>query len=283
MVTQITPMIQFLDMCKQFFRVTGFALWSLLWLHQSGWAQQTQPLPDSVVVSDSAQAPGGYQNESSASTPGQDSVHLSSPSSEEAALLRKVPDSVLSNSKADKDYAYANDPAYWKSHPDRDNDKFSQLLFSWATNKWFRRLLFAFLVLVVLFALYKVVVENKLYLFYSSPKKPFREAEPGASESLENWDEKIQESIQKNDFRSAIRFMHLKAIKMAADGGILQMQARATNQHYLNQLLNHPQKDHFKFLTRAYEHVWFGRFELTPAQFSALEARFDLFFKTTKI
>ena len=122
---------------------------------------------------------------------------------EERLISRIVPDSVVLLAKRNKDFEYANDPAYWKKRqqPTGESD------FSFLRSKWLRAAVFLLVGAALLFAFYKIVVENKMYLFYSSPKAKGVATEAEEALMEENLDDKIAESLKANDLRSGVRFM----------------------------------------------------------------------------
>jgi hypothetical protein len=46
---------------------------------------------------------------------------------------------------------------------------------------------------------------------------------------------------------------------------------------------HHPEKENFLFLTSAYEHVYYGGFELSPVQFQGLQKKFENFYKSAGV
>jgi hypothetical protein len=251
--------------------------WLLTW--GLGMAQSTQSLPDSVVVLDST-GQGSQTNSTEQSSSG-DSLVGASTSQPDSLSPRTVPDSVLSEYRNDREFGYANDPAYWNRAADPSGNDFAFRLYQLFSSKRFRIFMMAILSLALLYALYKIIVENKLYLFYTSPRKKLDLA-PDENEP-EDLDLIISSSIAAGDFRNAVRYLHQKAIRTAGDNGKIHIQPRATNGQYINQLNNHPQKDNFQFLSQAHEHVWYGGFVLTAEQFKVLQDRFNQFFRHINI
>ena len=65
-----------------------------------------------------------------------------------------------------------------------------------------------------LFIIYRIIVVNKLYLFYNSKKtKAVDEGEVTDLQDI-NLDEKIQQALAAGDHRMAVRYMYLKALKL---------------------------------------------------------------------
>lgn len=237
-------------------------------------AQQPPRLADSVKVTDAPDEENSGDDETTVATDSSSAAQAET----DTLSFRAVPDSVVDRYKKNKDFAYANDPAYWTEEPVKREKNFLDYIMEGVSRPWFRILLYVLLGSVLLFALYKIIVENKLYLFYSSPKKA-REAQTGG-EDLEELDLEaaIQQAIAAGDFRSAVRYMHLKALKTLDEKGLIRIHAQATDQQYIDELQNHALQPDFRFLTRAYEHVWYGDFNLTTEQFHSLQKHFEHFY-----
>jgi len=199
----------------------------------------------------------------------------------EPVTFRMVPDSIALRMKHDKDFAYSNDPAYWLRKPVKRQRDFWENLQYRINQKWIKRTLFVLLGSILLFALYKIVFVNKLYMFYSTP---FRESNADDAEldiQQVDFEEKINAAVRDKNYRDAVRYMYLKALKLADEKGLIHFQVNATNQEYVQQLQHHPQGKHFRMLTRAYEYAWYGGFEVSAAQFERLREDFDIFYKIT--
>lgn len=195
--------------------------------------------------------------------------------------LRFVPDSVITNLQRQKDFAYANDPAYWKKEEKHESNWLDHL-YLFATQQWVKMFVYVLLGAVLLFALYRLVVTNKLYLFYSSSKKRQEQAEE-ETEIEENLEEKIERAIHARDYRSAIRFMYLKALRLLDAKGWIQFNAKSTNRDYLNALRQYPLAQPFRVITRNYDYVWYGEFGLNEQQFLLLQKNFDQFYNSVSM
>jgi hypothetical protein len=235
-------------------------------LCDNGTAQSVDPLPDSVKAMEDTviSSDVGESDTQKISTPVPDTVQL-----------RSVPDSVIESYKKDKNFAYANDEAYWAKEPVNRDKNFLDYLFAFITSKSVRAFVYLLIAFVLVFAFYKIVIDNKLYLFYSPQKKL---ANPQSDEEALhniNLDEKIQHALQSMDYRLAIRWMHLKALHLLDERGLIRFHADGTNQEYLLQLSNHEQSKIFQYLTRVYDYTWYGGFALTQQQAEVLQQNFN--------
>jgi hypothetical protein len=196
------------------------------------------------------------------------------PERDKLVKKRTVPDSVIQRLQASGVYAYANDSAYWKSpEPRRD------WLYFAGRNSWIKRVLYMLLGAFFLFALYRIIVANKLYLFYSSGTRRRSNALKPEQEQEENLEERITDSIRMSDYRTAIRLMYLKALGLMDEKGWIQLNPGNTNRDYLEAVKQRPAADTFRLITRIYEYVWYGEFKLNKQGFEALHTRFEQFYK----
>ncbi len=243
----------------------------MLLISYSGHARNNQRLPDSVKVDDTVSFD---RNEESTVTIKRDST-VTENTKEDSVVFRVIPDSIISSLKKSKEFAYANDPEYWVKEPKEEpDDTFNNLINRSLNSRWFRFFLLLLFGSILIFALYKIIAENRLYLFY---KKPTRSGDQQLGETeitFDDLEEKIHTAIASNDFCTAVRFMYIKALKKAGERGLILLHADATNQEYVTQMANHRAGNDFRFLTYAYDYVWYGGFPITPEQFSSLQSQF---------
>ncbi|PWT76966.1 MAG: hypothetical protein C5B59_05210 [Bacteroidetes bacterium] len=206
---------------------------------------------------------------------------------EDSIYMRAVPESLADSFRKSPVFEYANDPAYWRSDVEKERrsngDRWADILFKWVGTRAFRIIFLILIVSVLAFAIFKIIAENRLYLFYSPFKKIAKtNVEDDAELTVDELEKKIAESMATNDYRNALRFMYLKLLKMAGEKGMLHLRMSDTNKDYLGQIKGHPLSQQFDFLTNAYEHVWYGGFLLKADQFQILQNRFDAFYNNLK-
>jgi hypothetical protein len=201
------------------------------------------------------------------------------------AVLRTIPDSTAIRLKRDKEFAYANDPEYWKNDEvkkDRKGDNgFLLFLARLLSSKGFAYFIYMLLGAILLFALYKIIAENNLRIFYRRPAKPAAAEEEAGEWQEENLEEKLQRALQDKDHRMATRYLYLKMLRQLEDARLIQYQTKATGQDYVAQMSDHPQGGVFRFLNAAYERVWYGEFPVDQHQFDKLYGYFQDFSKST--
>jgi hypothetical protein len=198
------------------------------------------------------------------------------------ATLRSIPDSVVRIWQKDKDFAYANDPAYWRPKEiDRSPNWLDRLLVS----DGFRYFLLLLMGAILIYALVRIIADNNLRLFYTTPRKLVAGEEKDVPAPLEeDLEGRLQYYLQQKDFRQAVRYLYLKSLHLLEVRGLIRVQHHKTmtNREYLQQLGATPQRASFLDLTKAYENVWYGEFPLNERQFERLHHYFDEFYKTCR-
>ncbi|HLY70994.1 MAG TPA: DUF4129 domain-containing protein [Puia sp.] len=229
---------------------------------------------DTATLSDTIKA-GTYSGENA---DGGNNSSINESSIPEPVSMRAVPDTIVENLKKSKDFEYANDAAYLAKEPLNSRspgDRFWNVL----TGKAAQVFVYILLTGVLLFAFYKIIAANKLYLFYSKPKKAVAaQKEESEDEMPENVDEKIKETLLEKNYRLAVRFMHIKALQLLDENELIRFTPRGTNHDYASALKGTAFAKNFQQLTTIYEYVWFGNFTLTQEQAEIVRQDFNRFY-----
>ena len=203
----------------------------------------------------------------------------------ERAVLRMIDDSVVRGWKGEKAYEYANDSAYWRWYEvqaqsgRRSDGRTTQFL----PGKWFEYFLLFLLAAVLLYAIARIIVTNRLQLFYR-PAKRMTSGNAGVGEFTPEDDPEGQLThfVQIKDYREAVRHLYLKTLRLLNDRGMIRYHPESTNQEYWQQLSATPQGRPFRDLTTIYENVWYGEFSMGDALFIRLREYFDDFYKSVQ-
>lgn len=197
----------------------------------------------------------------------------------DTVTFRKVPDNTVKQLQSKKIYAYANDPEYWLKEKPRDEDSFLDRMFRALGSGLIRYLFYIILITVLGFVIYRIAVVNKMYLFYKPKAFAGNKEEKAADEIYgDTIDSDISQAIASKDFRQATRLLYLKGLKLLQDKKLINYNAEATNWEYVIQLGKHPCADNFRKITRAYEYVWYGEFDLAEEQFEQIKPLFQQFY-----
>lgn len=271
--------------------VTVFLL-LLLISSQSCPAQSRKRLPDSIpgsventpppVVDTAVTLADSFHVSASSDAAGHDSSDTSrsenSPVQHDSVVFRAVPDSVFRRLKNDKDFAYANDPAYWTPEKDNKQENHSfRFLENFLNSQGFKYFVYFLLAAILFYALYRIIAENDLRFFYKAGAKAVNPAGEAISMKEEDLEEGLQRAMGIPDHRLAVRYLYLKALRRLDAKELIRYHAQSTNQEYISQLGGLPQQEPFRLLTRVYERVWYGDFAINGQQFTSLQTYFKDF------
>ena len=196
-------------------------------------------------------------------------------------VFRSIPNSVISAWKKNKDFAYANDPSYWKkASPDAPRTERLNWLERLLNSEGFTWFIYLLLGAILLYAILRIISENNMRLFYRSPGKTVRGPEEVSNPLEEDLEGQLQEALLAGDHRLAVRWLYLKALRLLNDRASIRYHVDATNREYVRQLAGSASYEPFRFLTGAYERVWYGDFSLSEGSFGRLYQYFQDFYKS---
>ena len=219
-----------------------------------------------------------FQSESLPVTAGDTGYNDDKTNYSSEAVFRSVPDTTVERLKREKSFAYANDPAYWVKEKFTYKKGFWDYFFDFFASDIVRVMFYVLLGGLVLFVLYRIIVLNDLFVFYSS-KKNARSFQDTASPEIdrESIDRLLDEAILQKNYNLATRYLYLKTLYSLNDKQWIQFHPEGTDNEYLEQMSKHRQSRQFRFLTRVYEYAWYGKFNITDEQFATVQNHFKNF------
>jgi len=194
---------------------------------------------------------------------------------ESPPVLRSIPDTAVRHWKADHDFDYANDLSLWK----KDRKEEENVLQRAFDSNAFRWLIYILLGSLLLYALYKIISENNLRFFYRKPVRLKETAQEEAGLPEEGLDQLLKKAVEGKEYRMATRYLYLMALHHLDQRELIRWHSQATDEEYVRQMDVTPQGERFRWLTSAYQRVWYGKFPLEEHQFSRLSQYFQDFHK----
>lgn len=85
----------------------------------------------------------------------------------------------------------------------------------------------------------------------------------------------IQQAIDQKNYRLAIRFYYLNTIKQLEDKELITWEQQKTNEDYIKEISKESIKTAFIDLTRLYDFVWYGNFEINENKFEKVTTTFE--------
>lgn len=191
---------------------------------------------------------------------------------------RGVQDQKVREYQRQPDFAYANDPEYWKKDTaPAQPGWFVNMLLSRIT-RWTILILF---LLVIAYGIYWLAKENSFPLMRRRRKK---EPETWTAalpeyESIGDLDKAISRFTEEGDFRMAVRYMYIRLIRIAFEKNSMLFKSSSTNSEIVEAFSDPQQSRDFRLLATAYEYIFYGGFVPAREQFDVLQQKFSAFHK----
>ncbi|MDH7447069.1 DUF4129 domain-containing protein [Aquimarina sp. 2201CG14-23] len=84
----------------------------------------------------------------------------------------------------------------------------------------------------------------------------------------------IELALKENNYRLAIRYYYLSVLKKLSDTELINWEAQKTNTDYLKELTDDSLKNKFRNITRLYDFIWYGSFEVDEKSFHQAQQKF---------
>ena len=96
-------------------------------------------------------------------------------------------------------------------------------------------------------------------------------------EHIENvdLDKYIKDALAQKDYRLAIRYMYLKALRELSRYNIIDWHYDKTNLDYLREIENEGLKQRFRQVSYLYDYIWYGEFAIDDNSFALAKQDFD--------
>lgn len=91
----------------------------------------------------------------------------------------------------------------------------------------------------------------------------------------ENIDDLIQQALANNDYRLAVRYYYLQILKLLSEKEIIAWELQKTNSDYLYEISQIDLKTPFATVTRWYDYIWYGDFDIDETKYKKVAVTFD--------
>lgn len=92
----------------------------------------------------------------------------------------------------------------------------------------------------------------------------------------------ITDAILQQNFRLAIRYYYLLSLKKLSQNHIISWQQQKTNEDYISEIEAKSLKIDFTNITRIYDYVWYGEFDIDALKFERFKSQFESLNNTIK-
>lgn len=84
----------------------------------------------------------------------------------------------------------------------------------------------------------------------------------------------IDQALQYKNYRLAIRYYYLSVLKKLSDSELIHWESQKTNTDYITELGDDTIQDRFKSITKLYDFIWYGNFEVNEKSYLKAEKEF---------
>lgn len=137
--------------------------------------------------------------------------------------------------------------------------------------------LYSGLFLVIAYALYRVFIGEKSFVF--AKKKKILTEDPATQTEEEllsiDWEQRLRAAYEKPDLRLAIRYSYMWLLQLMQERGLIQYRNDKTNNDYYHELSETQYRQPFRQLTREYEFAWYGHYPVSDAAYTQYMQLFD--------
>ena len=187
---------------------------------------------------------------------------------------RKIPDTELSKIKKDAAYWYADKNFVKNKKVNESEDKSSH---SFLKSKWFNSFIWILLTGGFIFILIWYLASGNINLFRKKSYEIIEENSEIEEQEMDpsDYNNAIQKAIFNKNYRLAVRLLYLQLLNNFSEKGIITLSGRSTNNDYISQLNGSPYYNRFFHLTRNFEYIWYGKFDLSESAFEKISQEFN--------
>ncbi|HTB25887.1 MAG TPA: DUF4129 domain-containing protein [Puia sp.] len=190
--------------------------------------------------------------------------------------FREVSQRQVNSYLKNPDYAYANEPDYWRQESPPNPGIFTKLFGS----RLFQWIIFILFAGIFLYGIYQLAKENNLRWLKRRSIQNNSSKEVSVFNEETDYDVLIHKYQLEENYRLAVRFMYLRLIRTIRDRGNIQIRDSSTNAEIAHAFATHPGGDDFRYLATAYEYIYYGEFIPQKDLFNRLKNRFEDFQQT---
>lgn len=192
----------------------------------------------------------------------------------------------------DLDYSEKVEEENWWTRFKRYLDLQWQRLLNWLFGDYRGNGLILFLVELIPYLILAGIVFFAVWLFIRlNPGRAFLEERETGSISLTQEEEIVQsrdinklieEAVSRGNFRLAVRYHYLLVLQQLSEGGHITYEFSKTNEEYLKEIDLETLRNQFGQITRIYDFIWYGSFDVTAEIFHRAEREFGKMEKLVK-
>jgi hypothetical protein len=209
-------------------------------------------------------------------------LHSAVPSDSSYVEVRMPTEAALDKFRNDRDFNYTRDVEYGKTLWGTIKYyiwKFIRQLYEVdGTGKWLKWLWISLLAGLAVFGITKMLGVDVSGIFFSKPPPAVDLSDMVIDENTgkDKLGAMLEKALNEKQYRLAVRFVYLIALKRLSDAGQIRWQADKTNRSYLNEIDDRTLRQQFANLARLYEYVWYGDFDINAEHYREIEGDFNV-------
>ncbi len=185
--------------------------------------------------------------------------------------VRNPDESTLNKFRSDKDFQYDRAEAplsFWDKIRIWINNHLKDLLSSEGFSIYFKYLLYLIVAVAVFIVIYVLLKSNIRGIFYGKQRESINKFKI-IEEDIEkiDFDKRILEAVNNQNFRLAVRLYYLKILKQLSDKKIIDWQINKTNSSYVKEVKKINLHNQFEKITTVFEWIWYGEFPIDGTSF----------------
>ena len=141
---------------------------------------------------------------------------------------------------------------------------------------WFHFIIWFIIISVFMGAIIYFLLQNKINFFSREAALSSQIFETDVHEDIFNlsYNERIKKAETEQHYRVAVRLIFLQTLKILSETNHIKYQPDYTNLNYLQQLHQSNLYNDFSKVTRNYEYVWYGKFDVSPEHYATIKKDF---------
>ena len=196
--------------------------------------------------------------------------------------------------KKDEDFNYLEEKqekTWWQQFKEWINQKYQQFL-NWLFGDYDAGSFFGFILKILPYLLLIGIICLVIWLFTRmNPGKNILQETQTSKVHLDDEEEIIQNAdipaliknaIENSQYRMAVRYYYLQALKELDLKKFIDFEAQKTNNDYISEIQNTSLNNIFKKVTRIYNFIWYGDFQVSKEDFLLAEKGFSELNSTIK-
>jgi hypothetical protein len=207
-------------------------------------------------------------------TPIYDAIYFDSLSrfSHDEIQVRTVSDSTIQRLKRDDDFWYADLAPEKNQGNQRDNGPV-------LVPGWLKTLVWTVIIISMIAVVIWFLLSSNIRFFRKPSAIVSSDEEETFTEDIfaVDFEREIKKAVESKNYRQAIRMFYLRTLRDLSHLSLIDYKHERTNSEYLAQLAGTNYYRPFFQLTRDFEYVWYGQFDLSFEAFQQVKDDFSKF------